>query len=58
VDVGAAQQVGFVNKQRAEFTVGEIEAYCINAVPTLWDAAAATGNARRNNLASAVLSTK
>jgi len=58
VDVGAAQEIGFVNKQRVEFTVGEIEASYINAVPTLWDAAAATGNARRDNLASAVLSTK
>jgi len=25
VDVGAAQEVGFVNKQRVQFTVGEIE---------------------------------
>jgi hypothetical protein len=45
VDVGAAQEIGFVNKQRVELTVGEIEASYIGAVPTLWDAAAATGNA-------------
>jgi hypothetical protein len=58
VDVGTAQEFGFVNKQRVEFTVGETAASYISAVPTLWDAAAATGNVRRNNLASAVLSTK
>jgi hypothetical protein len=32
VDVGAAQEVGFANKQRVEFTVCDIEASYISAV--------------------------
>jgi hypothetical protein len=74
VDVGAAQVVGFVNKQHVEFTVGEIEGSCISAGPTVWDAAASrsyvsagptvwdaaasTGNVRRNNLSPAISSAK